>query len=227
MREREAPRANLTVIRLIKRYESRKLYDTEESRYVSLEEVASFVRNGQQVMVVESATDQDVTSQTLAQVILEEGRSGQRRWSPEMLHELLRRGERVLHSTLQNGADQVQHGVESLLRGSIGRLRPVREASDELERLSTRLEQLEAVLSRIEAGQETAQTGGEDRSGAGSRRRRGPSARRKKVAAVKKRAGVRGAVAPGDGVAPERPARAPAARRPARKSTTRTPGGET
>ena len=32
------------MVRLIKRYESRKLYDTEESRYVSLEEIAAFVR---------------------------------------------------------------------------------------------------------------------------------------------------------------------------------------
>ena len=38
--------------RLIKRYESRKLYDTEESRYVSLEEIGDWVRHGQQVQVV-------------------------------------------------------------------------------------------------------------------------------------------------------------------------------
>jgi polyhydroxyalkanoate synthesis repressor PhaR len=134
------------MIRLIRRYESRKLYDTEESRYVSLEELASFVRAGQQVMVVESATDEDVTAQTLAQVILEEGRSGRRRWSPEILHELLRRGEQ----TLSNGVGQVQHGVDRLIRRSLERLEPVRQAREEMERLRARLDQLEHTLARVE-----------------------------------------------------------------------------
>ncbi len=62
------------MIRLIKRYESRKLYDTEESRYVSLEEIAGWVRQGQEVQVVDNATGADVTSQTLTQIILDEGR---------------------------------------------------------------------------------------------------------------------------------------------------------
>ena len=57
------------MVRLIKRYESRKLYDTEESRYVSLDEIAAFVRLGQEVRVVDNATSEDVTGQTLAQII--------------------------------------------------------------------------------------------------------------------------------------------------------------
>ena len=48
--------------RLIKRYGSRKLYDTSESRYVSLDEVAAFVRDGQDVHVVENKTGDDVTA---------------------------------------------------------------------------------------------------------------------------------------------------------------------
>ena len=45
------------MIRLIKRYESRKLYDTEESRYVSLDEISGWIRQGQEVKVVDNATD--------------------------------------------------------------------------------------------------------------------------------------------------------------------------
>ena len=40
--------------RLIKRYESRKLYDTEESRYVSLDELAEWIRTGKDVKVVDN-----------------------------------------------------------------------------------------------------------------------------------------------------------------------------
>ena len=69
------------MVRLIKRYESRKLYDTEESRYVSLEEVAEWVRAGQEVRVIDNASSGDVTAQTLTQIILDEGRKGTVAWT--------------------------------------------------------------------------------------------------------------------------------------------------
>ena len=75
------------MIRLIKRYESRKLYDTEESRYVSLDEIATWVRNGQEVRVVDNATNNDVTSQTLTQIILDEGRIAASGTHEELLRE--------------------------------------------------------------------------------------------------------------------------------------------
>jgi hypothetical protein len=53
------------MIRLIKRYGSRKLYDTEESRYVSLEELAAWIRSGQQIRVIDNKSSDDVTPQTL------------------------------------------------------------------------------------------------------------------------------------------------------------------
>ena len=47
------------MVRLIKRYESRKLYDTEESRYVSLNQIADWVRRGQEVRVVDNSSAED------------------------------------------------------------------------------------------------------------------------------------------------------------------------
>jgi polyhydroxyalkanoate synthesis repressor PhaR len=134
------------MIRLIKRYESRKLYDTEESRYVSLEEIAGWIRQGQEVKVVDNATAADVTSQTLAQIILDEGRKGTSYLPSELLHDLVRLGERAVHS----GMEQVQHGVDKL----IDRLGPVRRAREEMQGLRARLEELEASLAELEAGAE-------------------------------------------------------------------------
>lgn len=57
---------------LIKRYSNRKLYDTDSKRYVTLEEVAEFIRKGEDVKVVDHATGDDLTSVTLFQVIFEE-----------------------------------------------------------------------------------------------------------------------------------------------------------
>lgn len=134
------------MIRLIKRYESRKLYDTEESRYVSLEEIASWIRQGQEVRVVDNATSNDVTSQTLAQIILDEGRRGTSFIPSDLLHELVRMGERAVTT----GVEQMQHGLDRLVQASIDRLAPVRKVREEMASLRSRLEQLETSLSQLE-----------------------------------------------------------------------------
>jgi polyhydroxyalkanoate synthesis repressor PhaR len=135
------------MIRLIKRYESRKLYDTEESRYVSLEEIAVWIRGGQEVRVVDNATGGDVTPQTLTQIILDEGRRGTSFLPSELLHELVRMGERAVAS----GKEQLQQGVDRLVAASLDRLAPVRRAREEMTGLRARLEQLETSLSELEA----------------------------------------------------------------------------
>ncbi len=135
------------MVRIIKRYESRKLYDTEESRYVSLEEIAGFVRGGQEVRVIDNATQADVTPQMLTQIILGEGREGRSPISTEFLHHLLRAGERALSS----GVQQVQHGMDRLLEVSMDRIGPVRQAREEMTHLRSRLEDLERSLSQLES----------------------------------------------------------------------------
>ncbi len=136
------------MVRLIKRYESRKLYDTEESRYVSLDEIAAFVRGGQEVRVIDNGTSEDVTAQTLTLVILEEGKSGRSVLPAELMHELVRAGERAFNS----GVEQVQHGVDRLVQASIDRVGPLRRAREEMGVLRSRLEGLEASLKNLEGG---------------------------------------------------------------------------
>jgi polyhydroxyalkanoate synthesis repressor PhaR len=136
------------MIRLIKRYESRKLYDTEESRYVSLDEIATWIRNGQEVRVMDNASNNDVTSQTLTQIILDEGRKGTSFIPSELLHDLVRLGERAVNT----GMEQVQHGVDRL----IDRLGPVRRAREEMSSLRARLEELEVSLADLERNDSAA-----------------------------------------------------------------------
>jgi polyhydroxyalkanoate synthesis repressor PhaR len=136
------------MIRLIKRYESRKLYDTEESRYVSLDEIAAWIRQGQEVRVQDNATNNDVTSQTLTQIILDEGRKGTSFIPSELLHDLVRLGERAVNT----GMEQVQNGVDKL----IDRLGPVRRAREEMSSLRARLEELEVSLAELERTDQAA-----------------------------------------------------------------------
>jgi polyhydroxyalkanoate synthesis repressor PhaR len=143
------------MIRLIKRYESRKLYDTEESRYVSLDEISGWIRQGQEVKVIDNATGGDVTSQTLTQIILDEGRRGTSFLPSELLHDLVRMGERAVSS----GFEQVSSGVDRLVQASIDRLGPVRRVREEMSSLRARLEQLESSLTDLEREQSTVTTG--------------------------------------------------------------------
>ncbi len=58
--------------RIIKRYANRKLYDTEHSRYVTLDQISEMIRHGDDVKIVDNKTKEDLTTVTLAQIIFEE-----------------------------------------------------------------------------------------------------------------------------------------------------------
>lgn len=61
--------------RVIKRYSNRKLYDTKDSRYVTLAQIAEMVRAGEDVLVLDNATREDKTEATLALILSEEVKS--------------------------------------------------------------------------------------------------------------------------------------------------------
>ena len=137
------------MIRLIKRYggTSRKLYDTEESRYVSLEELSAWIRAGQELKVVDSATGEDVTAQTLAQIIYEDQRWGHSLLSGELLHQIIRKGNQVLSESV----GQVQAKVDQVVRNSVERLAQVGGTHEDMALLRQRLAELEASLADLEA----------------------------------------------------------------------------
>jgi polyhydroxyalkanoate synthesis repressor PhaR len=56
---------------IVKKYSNRRLYDTEDSRYITLDELAQKVRRGSDVRVVDAKTGDDLTQATLTQIILE------------------------------------------------------------------------------------------------------------------------------------------------------------
>ena len=138
--------------RLIKRYGNRKLYDVAASEYVSLEQIASIIRRGETVEVVDNVTGDDITAQTLTQVVLEEGKRGRGVLHTDLLHDVLRRGGKVIESRV----GQVKHGVEELVEGSLGRISRVLQGpqTQELKQLRAQLAQLEATLNRVLEDQE-------------------------------------------------------------------------
>jgi len=105
--------------KIIKRYTNRKLYDTVESRYVTLDEIAEMVKAGTEVRILDNRTKEDLTSVTLAQIIFEEEKKTSK-MSLRTLKELIRHGgER---------AAQIVEDTQAELRG---RVEAVRQAAEQ------------------------------------------------------------------------------------------------
>ena len=92
--------------RLIKRYANRKLYDTRDSRYVTLNQIAIYVREGEEVTIIDNTTKEDLTRVTLAQILYEEEKKGaveSRAASAGTLRELIQQSGERLMSSLRGG----------------------------------------------------------------------------------------------------------------------------
>jgi polyhydroxyalkanoate synthesis repressor PhaR len=95
--------------RIIKRYANRKLYDTEHSRYVTLDQISEMIRNGDDVKIVDNKTKEDLTTVTLAQIIFEEEKK-QRSFLPLG----------AMRNIIQSGGEwfaEAQRRVQSILPG--------------------------------------------------------------------------------------------------------------
>lgn len=89
--------------RVIKRYSNRKLYDTKDSRYVTLQQIGEMVRAGEEVQIIDNATKEDKTEVTLALIISEDLKQQPRSVPLGTLRDLIQeRGERLL-SQLREG----------------------------------------------------------------------------------------------------------------------------
>ncbi len=75
---------------LIKRYASRRLYNTETSDYVTLEDIARFIREGRDVQIVDLKSGDDLTRQYLLQIIAEHESRGENMLPVDVLTDLVR-----------------------------------------------------------------------------------------------------------------------------------------
>lgn len=114
--------------KIIKRYSNRKLYDTERSKYVTLEEIADMIKAGDEVTIIDNKSKADLTSATLAQIIFENEKRDSRmplgmlrnliQTSGEALNEFFDKQvktpvERAQHSA-QKTAEEIMQGAAQL-----------------------------------------------------------------------------------------------------------------
>jgi polyhydroxyalkanoate synthesis repressor PhaR len=157
---------------VIKKYGNRRLYDTAASRYVNLDEVAEFIRQGKDVQVLDAKTGKDLTRVVLTQIITEDARDKPTGLPLELLRELVIASDEVrrefvmwylksafdayqkVQGALQTGLGDVQSAILSpveMMRRFLSSPPPAQlrtEDGAELEALRKRVAELEARIQK-------------------------------------------------------------------------------
>lgn len=99
----------MTDTRIIKKYPNRRLYDTEKSKYITLDDVKKLVMEGIDFQVKDVKTDENLTRSILLQIISEQEHNGEPLFSTQSLTQLIR----CYGQTYQNViADYLQNSIE-------------------------------------------------------------------------------------------------------------------
>lgn len=109
----------MTDVRIIKRYANRKLYDTQHSRYVTLDQISEMIRNGDDVKIIDNKSKEDLTSVTLAQIIFEQEKK-QRSFLPLQ----------AMRNIIQNGGESFAQFVTEAQR-RVTQILPLRKEDEE------------------------------------------------------------------------------------------------
>ena len=161
---------------VIKKYPNRRLYDTSTSRYINLEDIAAFVREGRDVQVVDTQSGEDLTRVTLTQIIMDDAKQQPTGLPLELLRQLIvssdRMGREFIMWYLKSAYDAYQSVQSKLHSGLTGvqsaALSPLNmmknflqnqtdappapevrtEATDELRQLRERIAELEARMQK-------------------------------------------------------------------------------
>jgi len=162
---------------LIKKYANRKLYDTETSRYITLDGIADLVRDGHAIQVVDRDTGQDLTQVILSQIVLEEEKRGPARLMDAGADAIHDRGQALLDyvrktlnvpGDLVNKVERRRGDLDAMVDEAIERaLRRLRIPSRrDIDRMNERIDKLTAELKRLNGA-------GPSRSGSRKRRAAG------------------------------------------------------
>jgi polyhydroxyalkanoate synthesis repressor PhaR len=144
---------------LIKKYANRKLYDTQTSKYITLEGIAELVRDGHEIHVVDRDTGQDLTQVILSQIVLSAEKRGPARLVDAGSDAIHDRGQALLDyvrktlnvpSDIVNRVERGRGDLEAMVDEAIERaLRRLRIPSrHDIDRVNERIDKLTAELKK-------------------------------------------------------------------------------
>ncbi len=136
---------------LIKRYASRRLYNTETSDYVTLEEIADFIRAGRDVQIVDLKTGEDLTRQYLLQIIADQETRGQTVLPVDVLTELVRsytaQAQAALPQVLRLSLEMLRQGPA--MAETLAKMNPIFAQMKSLPGFQAVQRQQEAVMQAM------------------------------------------------------------------------------
>ncbi len=113
---------------LIKRYASRRLYNTETSDYVTLEDISTFIRDGREVQIVDLKSGDDLTRQYLLQIIQEHESRGENVLPINVLTDLVRsyttQAQSIVPDFLASSFEMLQQGQSKMME-NLGAMNPM------------------------------------------------------------------------------------------------------
>jgi len=130
--------------KVIKRYQNRKLYDTDASCYVTLDEIAEMIQQGEDVTVVDNRNQKDITAATLTQIIFEKQKRSETPVPISTLRHIIQHGDGSFSSFLAKGSDGSQ-------------LEVIRALETQVRDLNSKLEGVERKAGTV-GGKETTTT---------------------------------------------------------------------
>lgn len=139
--------------RVIKKYGNRKLYDTVESKYVSLRTIKQLIRDGETVKIIERETGRDITSEVLTKAILEDTQDKRDEITSNTLHDLIRWGS----DTLGAGLSKVSKGINRML--PVADLEDVKTLQQQIRELENKVDRLQSRLSETKKKKKKPATG--------------------------------------------------------------------
>jgi polyhydroxyalkanoate synthesis repressor PhaR len=104
--------------KVIKRYQNRKLYDTHESSYVTLDEIAKMIRLGEEIRVIDNKTKNDITAATLTQLLYESERKAKSQPSVSLLKTIIRSGDGSFSGFIQERMKTELASIEAELNAA-------------------------------------------------------------------------------------------------------------
>jgi polyhydroxyalkanoate synthesis repressor PhaR len=102
----------------IKRYQNRKLYDTQNSTYVTLDDIGAMIRHGDDVKVIDNKNKDDLTSVTLTQIIFEEEKKKKSLLPLATLKNIIRDGGGVFLDFVNKTTGSVQSTINNAREGA-------------------------------------------------------------------------------------------------------------
>lgn len=139
--------------RIIKKYGNRKLYDTTQSKYISLKHVKEVIRDGENVSIIEKDSGKDITSEVLTKAILEDTEDKRDTITSGVLHNLIRWGS----DTIDAGLHQFGKGLNKVL--PIAGVQEISTLQTQIKELENKVNQLQSRLKESEEPDEEFKSG--------------------------------------------------------------------